>query len=138
MKRLLIPLLALALCPPAIAGLGKATSVTAASSYDAWCGEVNNDCKIEFKDQRIIVDGTDSVRWSDITYITQQRDTHQGVWDAYNKYTFGIEYQEGSDVQFAEVIFRHDQTAKRFWRDLKRACRKCVLRDAERIQIEVK
>ena len=71
MKLLLIPFLALALCPPAIAGLGKATSVTAASSYDAWCGEVRNNCTIEFKDQKIIVDGTDSVRWSDITYITQ-------------------------------------------------------------------
>ena len=136
MKRLLIPFLALALCPPAIAGLGKATSATAASSYDAWCGEVGNDCTIEFKNQKIIVDGKDSVRWSDITYITEQRDTCSSCWTP--QYTFGIEYQEGSDVEFAEVIFRHQATAKKFWRDLRRACRECVDRDAERIQIEVK
>ena len=124
---------------PAEAGLGQATSTTAASTYDAWCGKPKNNCKVDFKNQKITVNGTDSIDWKQITYITKNKKRCDDGWTNCGwVYTFGIEYKEDGQIQFAEILFQHDATAGRFWRDLRRACRTCVNRDADRIQVEVK
>ena len=123
---------------PVNAGLGSATSKTRASAYDAWCGERKNDCKISFNDGKITVDDSDSVDFEDITYIT--RNVDYNVLTEISLFTFGIEYIEDGmdDPEFAEILFQHEKTADRFWRDLRRACRKCKDRDATQVEVKLK
>ena len=106
-------LAAMTVSVPVEAGLGSATTKTKASIYDAWCGVPKNDCTISFNDGRITVDGTDSIDFEQITYITENKDINEWTMDI--KTTFGIEYlEEGAeDPEFAEVIFLHRPTAKR-------------------------
>ena len=61
-----------------------------------------------------------SVDFDDITYITQN---DESLWSY--RYVFGVEYLEDGmeEPEFAEFIFAEPRTAKRFWRDLRRACR---------------
>ena len=134
----LAALAAITVSLPVEAGLGSATTKTKSSIYEAWCGVPKNDCTISFNDGKITVDGTDSIDFEQITYITENRDLNEWTMDI--KTTFGIEYlEEGAeDPEFAEVIFLHRPTAKRFWRDLKRACRNCKDRDATQIDVNVK
>ena len=121
---------------PAIAGLGSATQKGSEAGYDAWCGERGNDCNVTFKDGKITVDNSDSVDFDDITYITRNR---EGKWDTNLLWRFGIEYlEEGLDApEFAEILFIHESTANKFWRDLKRACRQCKDRDATRVEVDI-
>jgi len=120
---------------PVNAGLGAATSNTQSSSYDAWCGEKGNDCKVSFNGGKITVNGTDSVDFEDITYITRSYES----FGMAHVYTYGIEYlEEGmSDPEFAEILFMHRVTGDKFWRDLKRACRHCKDRDATQVDVDV-
>ncbi len=119
---------------PVHAGLGEATSKSKSASYDAWCGEKGNDCKVSFNNGKITVNESDSVDFSDITYITRNNET---VWNF--KYVFGVEYlEEGMDEpEFAEFIFQDTRTANRFWRDLKRACRNCKDRDGIQVDVNI-
>ena len=123
---------------PAIAGLGPASSKVSQSGYDAWCGKPKNDCKIVFGDGTITVDGSHSVSFDDITYITRNFKFNQ--WKSYDEHVFGIEYLEAGSTapEFAEIIFANRSVADLFWRDLKRACRKCKDRDATQVEVEVK
>ena len=97
---------------PVNAGLGSATSKTKASAYDAWCGERKNDCKISFNDGKITVDGSDSVDFEDITYITRNADYN--VLTEISLFTFGIEYiEDGMDnPEFAEILFSRIQQSR--------------------------
>ena len=121
---------------PASAGLGTATTQSNEKGYDAWCGEKGNNCNIVFANGKITVDKQYSVSFKDITYITRNS---EGIYTWNNLIRFGIEYQEeGMDEpEFAEILFRHFNTANRFWRDLKRACRQCKDRDATQVEVEV-
>ena len=141
MKNSSLALAALLLTMPAIpvnAGLGPATSKEAISGYDAWCGKPKNDCKVVFSDGMITVDNNHSVSFESITYITRNFKFNQ--WKPYDEYVFGIEYLEPgrSSPEFAEIIFANSNVADLFWRDLKRACRKCKDRDASQIEVELK
>ena len=75
-----------------------------------------------------------SVNFDDITYITQN---DESLWSY--RYVFGVEYLEDGmeESEFAEFIFAEPRTAKRFWRDLKRACRQCKDRDATQVDVDV-
>ena len=77
---------------------------------------------------------TNSVSFDDITYITENNETN---WNY--RYVYGVEYlEEGMESpEFAEFIFAEPRTAKRFWRDLKRACRQCKDRDATRVEVDI-
>ena len=123
---------------PVNAGLGSAATKTKSSSYDCYCGEKGNDCKVSFSNGKITVDEEDSVDFEDITYITQNYEYNE--WTGVRTYTFGIEYlEEGlDDPEFAEIILLHRPTARKFWRDLKRACRNCKDRDATQVEVNVK
>ncbi|TGG86662.1 MAG: hypothetical protein ERJ69_01475 [Aphanocapsa feldmannii 288cV] len=147
MKRLLIVAAAVAsigsqgLAPSAYAGLGAATSNNKGITYDAWCREEGNNCTISFANGKIIVNETDSVDYEDITYITKNSQFHKSRgWNGEYTYIFGIEYLESdaSDVEFAEIIFSHTNTAEKFWRDLRRACRECKEVDATQVEIYLK
>ena len=122
---------------PATAGLGSAAIKGSTKGYEAWCGEAGNDCKVTFADGKITVNDKDSVDFNNITYITRTSDYNE--WDYSWKITFGIEYlEEGMEnPEFAEIIFGHLPTSKRFWMDLKRACRQCKDRDATQVEVEV-
>ena len=122
---------------PVNAGLGAATSKSSAAGYDAWCGEKGNDCNIVFSSGRITVDKKDSVSFEDITYITKNI---EGRYRYERVFRFGIEYKEKgmSEPEFAEVLFMHEDTAERFWRDLRRACRNCKDRDATQVEVNIK
>jgi len=122
----------------ASAGLGPAASQGSQSGYDAWCGQPKNDCKVAFGDGMITVDGKHSVAFDSITYVTRNFKFNQ--WRSYDEHIFGIEYLEpgSSAPEFAEIIFANRATADLFWRDLRRACRKCKDRDATQIEVEVK
>ena len=89
-------LAAMTVSVPVEAGLGSATTKTKASIYDAWCGVPKNNCTISFNDGRITVDGTDSIDFEQITYITENKDINEWTMDI--KTTFGIEYlEEGAE-----------------------------------------
>ena len=122
---------------PVSAGLGSATTKGSTKGYDAWCGEKGNNCKVKFADGKITVNNEDSVDFKNITYITRTSDYNK--WDYSWKVTFGIEYiEEGMEnPEYAEIIFGHWPTSKRFWMDLKRACRQCKDRDATQVEVEV-
>ena len=122
---------------PVNAGLGSATSKTKSSSYDCFCGEKGNDCKVSFSNGKITVNDTDSVDFEDITYITRNYEYNE--WSGVRTYTFGVEYlEEGmDDPEFAEIILIHKPTALKFWRDLRRACRNCKDRDATQVDVDV-
>ena len=75
---------------PVNAGLGSAATKTKSSSYDCYCGEKGNDCKVSFSNGKITVDEEDSVDFEDITYITQNYEYNE--WTGVRTYTFGIEY----------------------------------------------
>ena len=126
-----------ALAIPAKAGLGPATSKETVAGYDAWCGKPKNDCKIVFRDGMITVDNKHSVSFDDITYITRNFKFNQ--WRSYDEHIFGIEYLEpgSSTPEFAEIIFGNRSVADLFWRDLKRACRKCKDRDAPQVDVKI-
>lgn len=123
---------------PVSAGLGAATSKTKSSSYDAWCGEKGNDCKIRFYRGRLIVNEYDSVDFDDITFIT--RNVSHGFWKGQYTITLGIEYQEKEmeEPEFAEIIFGNLDVADKFWRDLRRACRNCKDVDSAQVDITIK
>ena len=122
---------------PAYSGLGSAASKSSESGYKAWCGKRGNECKVTFADGKITVDGKHSVDFEDITYITNNKE--RGFWGDY-EYTLGVEYQEEGmeEPEFAEFIFIHESTGGRFWRDLRRACRKCKDRDATQVEVNIK
>ena len=122
---------------PATAGLGSAAIKGSTKGYEAWCGEKGNDCKVQFANGKITVNNKDSVDFDNITYITRTSDYNK--WDYSWKITFGIEYLEENmeNPEFAEIIFGHLPTSKRFWMDLKRACRQCKDRDATQVEVEV-
>ena len=124
---------------PANAGLGAAAVSESESGYDAWCGKRGNDCKVVFKDEKITVDGKDSVKFQDLTYITRSIE-HRYDFQGGDIITFGIEYKEEgmSSPEFAQILFMHYGTADRFWLDLKRACRQCKDRDATQVEVDVK
>ena len=139
MKRLLASFAActiVLLGTPAFAGLGAAASKSNESGYEAWCGERGNDCKVTFGNGKITVDGKHSVSFDDITYITRNEE----LVDLGPQYVFGIEYLEDdmNEPEFAEIIFIHTNTSNRFWRDLRRACRKCKDRDATQVEVNIK
>ena len=121
---------------PVNAGLGAATKSSSEAGYEAWCGEKGNDCNIVFADGKITVNKKDYVSFEDITYITRN---NEGIYTWNNLIRFGIEYQEeGMDEpEFAEILFRHLNTANRFWRDLRRACRNCKDRDATQVEVNI-
>ena len=123
---------------PATAGLGSAAIKGSTKGYEAWCGEKGNDCKVTFTDGKITVNNTDSVDFKNITYITRTIDDNV-FWASSVTQTFGIEYlEEGmKQPEFAEIIFQSQGAAKRFWMDLKRACRQCKDRDATQVEVEV-
>lgn len=123
---------------PANAGLSSAALTGSKKGYDAWCGKRGNDCKVVFADGKITVDNKHSADFEDITYITRTIDDNV-IWTSSITQTFGIEYlEEGmEEPEFAEIIFQNQATAKRFWMDLKRACRQCKDRDATQVEVEV-
>lgn len=129
MKRILPAIAALTLCSPAFAGLGPASS-SKPSAYDAHCGKRGNDCKVSFDNAQITVDGKYSVPFDQLTFISR------GAMYTKNYTAFGIEYRnEDGSLGFAEIYFDHIETAGRFWRDLRRACRNC--KDINRQQVDV-
>ena len=121
---------------PVNAGLGAATKSSSEAGYEAWCGEKGNDCNIVFADGKITVNKKDSVSFEDITYITKNVEGRY----RYNRiFRFGIEYKEMGALapEFAEVLFKHEDTAGRFWRDLRRACRNCKDRDSTQVEVNI-
>ncbi len=134
MKRLSSIAAALLLsCSPVCAGLGPATESNSGSdTYNAWCGERGNDCTVSFKGGKITVNGTHSVNFEDITYITR------GSFKIH-LITFGIEYIEDgmAEPEFSEILFQNVWAAEKFWRDLKRACRDCKDRDGVQVDVNV-
>ena len=123
---------------PAYSGLGSAASKSSESGYDAWCGERGNDCKVTFANGKITVDGKNSVEFDNITYITRNVDPRPDFAGG-DTYVFGIEYLEDGmkEPEFAEIMFMHYGTSARFWRDLRRACRKCKDRDATQVEVNI-
>ena len=120
---------------PVYAGLGEAASKSTSSTYDAWCGEKGNECEVSFVGGRITVNQTSSVDFKDITYITNHMKPN--FWAA--TWVFGVEYQEDGmeSPEFAEFLFMDMDAARRFWRDLKRACRQCKDRDAAQVDVNI-
>ena len=139
---LLLPLLVASslVAMPAHSGLGTATTKTKSSTYEAWCGQKGNDCKISFSQGKITVNNSDSVDFEDITYITSNYERgSSSIFMPGPTWTFGIEYlEEGMEApEFAEILFKHEATADRFWRDLKRACRQCKDRDGVQVDVNI-
>ena len=113
-------LLLVGLVPPALAGLGSASKAKV-ESYDVWCGEVKNDCKVSFKDGKISVNESDSVGYENVVSVSQDFD--MTFWGSL-MFVYGVEYVEGDSeqIEFAQFMVQHERTSDMFWRDLLKAC----------------
>ena len=108
---------------------------TAASSkvYDAWCGTEYNDCKVKFRDGRLIVNSGTGITSSQLVSVTKLsicRLHSAGNWgggcsNAYgtvftglfnNEYT--IEYNSEDGYRSALITFRDSSTDIKFNRDI--------------------
>ena len=121
----------LSISSPANAEFGTADTGTFETneiySFDAWCGKPKNNCKIEFKDQKIIIDETSYVEKSqikDIRYSVQKRKCAITRVTGNNclmpvqrdRFTIDIAYEkrDGSDST-ARVLFQNLNSGRRFY-----------------------
>ena len=118
------------LCNPVSADFGSADTGSFETneiySFDAWCGTPKNDCKIEFKDEKIIIDGTSYVtkeQIKDVRYSVQKRKCAFTLVTGNNcampiqkdRFTIDIAYQKrDGSKSTARVLFQNLNSGRRF------------------------
>ena len=125
MKRVLL-LLPLLLGTQAIAGdlgsadLSKEKNEVASATFDAWCKEVGNECKVSFDGEIMSVDGSSGINRSQITDISLDYNCSWPAWNpcgsvhTYDK-EYILKYQDSSgDSRSAKIIFRNQKVANSF------------------------
>jgi hypothetical protein len=104
--------------PAVLAGLGPASSTRA---FDAWCGSKGMNCKVQFKDDRIVVDGRYSITYRQIKDIDFNMDYRYRVGGSYYLYTNYIHYEEAGYLRSARILFQNSQAHYDFWEMLRSA-----------------
>lgn len=118
-------------CLSANADLGEADvtspgATTTGSEYDAWCGNSYKDCKVRFRDGRLVVDagaGIAREQYKSVYYERVCRNFVFGLSSCYyhqmNK-EYSITYFDSSGVErTAKISFRNEQAAQRFDADFR-------------------
>jgi len=117
-------------CNQALADFGSADTggfeTNEIYSFDAWCGKPKNNCKIEFKDSKIVIDGSSYVTKDQIQvvrYSVQKRKCAITRVTGNNclmpvqqdRFTIDIAYlkREGTEST-ARVIFQNLNSGRRF------------------------
>lgn len=116
--------LLLTLAPlPSVAGLGDAEGGTK-REFDAYCGKTGNKCKVLFQDDKMIVNGKDSIAKSQIRSWSTFEDF------MYNQYgtvlkgegTTLVIYEEDGKEGSGTIIFVNAKTYKEFIFAMKAFC----------------
>jgi len=114
----------------AVADLGKAdvteeNSRTSGSNYAAWCSRNRIDCKVSFKNSRLIIDDGDGITASQVSSIykeaicRQYRFGIQSCFPSQYDKDFYITYKSNSGSEkTAQITIKHQATADQFQRDL--------------------
>jgi len=156
MKRLLIAPFMLLICSPLKADLGKAEmpaigpKATSDITHKAWCGEVklsnNTDCKVNFKEGRLIVDQGEGIDISQVVDVERRIICRTKVWkctgdpsyeemNGHKEYL--IKYRSGSIIKGGQITF-HDQRADQlFKKDLERWIGKPIRKVGPSIRIDI-
>ena len=109
---------------------GPTGGTTTGNQYDAWCGESRQDCKITFKNDRLVVGEGSGITKSQVEGVTKThvcRHRSFGILECtsldytarlYDK-EFLITYvSSGSDKRTALITFRNQGSSDKFERDL--------------------
>ena len=118
MNRLLIPFLALALCPPALANpavVGE--QLTIQREYDALCGTKRVKCKVSFENEQVLIDGEVLCDFSELGIPHPEISVN--YWGD-PKHTYSISYRRRAATtnSLAQVHFLHSNTGLKFFIDL--------------------
>ena len=126
-KSLILLILSLAIIKPLYADLGEAnikpfTVSSPKKSFNAWCGEKNNVCKVSFKSNLLVVNKSSGVEpeqlisWvRNVSYIPRK-----GIGNAYHLYVYDFEYKnKNNENDFARIIFQNSKSSDKFYKELK-------------------
>ncbi|WP_413359966.1 hypothetical protein [Prochlorococcus sp. MIT 1201] len=112
-------------------GVGSAPS---SKVYDAWCGIEYNDCKVKFRDGRLIVDSGTGITSSQLVSVTKLSicrlhsagaswgggcsNAYGAVFTGLFNKEYTIEYNSKDGYRSALITFRHNDTDIKFNRDI--------------------
>ena len=138
MRRLLI-LIFLAGIAPARADMGSATvnvvdDFTSQRDYDAWCGNDKVDCKVEFTNGRLSVDGSPGISRNQVVSVYKRTYCSlkfsigggDGCTNGYGVKFIGLMDKEFQFIYISKsgiesrslITFRHQRTSEEFERDV--------------------
>ena len=109
---------------PAAAGLGAASS-SSSTSFDAWCGSKGNKCKVKFADERITVNGSDSISFDQVIGYTTAQNWRYRIGGSYWLHTITIQYVEDGSTKSGKFLFSNSTAATDFATQASMACRQC-------------
>ena len=126
-KFIIYLILNLILIQPIYSDLGEAnikpyTLGSQKKSFDAWCGEKNNKCKVSFKTNYLIVNQSSGIKpeqllswFRNVSYIPRK-----GIGSSYHLYVYDFEYRnKNNENSYARVIFQNSKTSDKFYKELK-------------------
>ena len=103
---------------------GPSGGTTTGNVYDAWCGKDYSECTVEFKDNRLSVNGGLGIKRSQMVNVIRERICRQyflGIKDCfesnYNK-EYTITYKnKNEELRSAFITIKHEPTYEKFNRD---------------------
>ena len=105
---------------PARADLGAADTAIGGSNriYDALCGKNEKDCRVAFKNDRLIVDNGDGIGLSQLIGLTYEK-IHTGDWlSTWHFHEYRVRYRAENGATSVGIIrFKNDGTSDDFKRD---------------------
>jgi len=109
-------------CIPARADLGPAETEMKTSAFDAWCGKRNNNCKVSFEVDRLLVNGKDGIDKSQILRIWSDKEL-RNFWDrnpmSYYQDVYYVTYRKSDGSEgTGRFIFLNHQASSQFWNQL--------------------
>ena len=103
----------------------KTISFTSSRTHKAWCNEVKNNCKVDFKDGIMSVDGSAGIESKQIISITERivpQDLKKcGFICVYGPnpvdYEYSVQYNSSNgDIKKARILFSGDSDGWKFFR----------------------
>ena len=113
MKHLLLAPFLLGFISPVLADLGEAENKSETQvSFDLWCGERGNDCKVTFDGERLRVNNSNGITADQILFT--QRDNKPDFW-AGQIYSYKITYKKkNGENAYGKFLIMHVPTNERF------------------------
>tara|TARA_S200000501_G_scaffold315579_1_gene307962 strand:- start:101 stop:583 length:483 start_codon:yes stop_codon:yes gene_type:complete len=113
MKHLLLAPFLLGFISPVFADLGEAETTTdKQTSFDLWCGERGNDCKVTFDGERLKVNNGKGITADQILFT--QRDNIPDFWNGVI-FSYKITYKKNNgDNAYGKFLIMHRPTNEQF------------------------